>query len=426
MAKHLAPGDGRLCRGQRRGHAEVSMLAIGALAAVASISAIALLVKLDERHEGGDALRKPFQVAPHMRSQQPEHVIASPTATSPSSRIRAEESAPAQRAGNVHSTRSPSGAAASGDFQSLRRPTHVAVPPPDRDAIAWNSVDRQPTFERERSPQAVGYNEAEFTNTALARAEELTPSIGPREDPRLRRKDMAPTASPKRQTMRAQSVDTFVSPESVAQELLATDEYVPFVFQGPKLVDDALISPQSPTTPRGRSARDNVLIRGDATNVFLARFALDSLNLPARDRLDYAALSLFVWRYSENANMRICTFALGQPWDEATVSWRRAAAGRSWRGGLGFASSVGPGPAGPSVLFQPNADGVSANDVHEIQLDVTDIVRAWLNGTPNYGLAVSPVIDPRIDGGYAAHFHFYASEYARIQHTPRLVLLFRK
>jgi hypothetical protein len=108
------------------------------------------------------------------------------------------------------------------------------------------------------------------------------------------------------------------------------------------------------------------------------------------------------------------------------VTWRRPAADKSWRGGEGFAFGADTGPAGPAVVVAPDQGSDTADPPIEYRLDVTDLVRSWLDGAaPNHGLAIAPVIDPSVDEGFLTRFQVYGSGHGRAQNTPKLTVQVR-
>ena len=141
--------------------------------------------------------------------------------------------------------------------------------------------------------------------------------------------------------------------------------------------------------------------RADQCNAFLVRFDLAKLELPPKARVAKATVSFYVWDPSSTGKTKVCAFPLKTAWDEATVTWREPAVGKSWQGGKGFAFGADAGPAGPAVVVQPDEGSDTVDPPIEYQLDVTDLVRSWLDGgAPNHGLAIAPVIDPSVDEGY--------------------------
>ena len=97
-------------------------------------------------------------------------------------------------------------------------------------------------------------------------------------------------------------------------------------------------------------------------------------------------MSFYVWDPSSSGKTKVCAFPLKTAWDEATVTWREPAAGKSWQGGKGFAFGSDAGPAGPAVVVQPDQGSDTVDPPTEYQLDVTDLVHSWLDGeAPNTG-----------------------------------------
>jgi hypothetical protein len=79
------------------------------------------------------------------------------------------------------------------------------------------------------------------------------------------------------------------------------------------------------------------------------------------------------------------------------------------------------------VVVAPEQGSDTVDPPLEYQLDVTDLVRSWLDGgAPNYGLAIAPVIDPSVDEGLQSRFQVYGTEYSRAQYTPKLTVQVRK
>jgi len=72
---------------------------------------------------------------------------------------------------------------------------------------------------------------------------------------------------------------------------------------------------------------------------------------------------------------------------------------------------------------EPDQGSDTVDPPIEYQIDVTDLVHSWLDGTsPNHGLAIAPVIDPGVDEGVLTRFQVYSSEHSRVQYTPKLTL----
>jgi hypothetical protein len=193
------------------------------------------------------------------------------------------------------------------------------------------------------------------------------------------------------------------------------------VLRGRDAVRDALIDFTEPDRPFGAAARDNAVRRFDRCDAFLVRFDLAKLGVPPRARVAKATVSFYVWDPSSRGKTKVCAFPLKTAWDEATATWRGPATGRSWRGGQGFAFGSDAGPPGPAVVVEPDQGRDTVDPPTEYRLDVTDLVRSWLDGeAPNHGLAIAPVIDSGVDEGSMTRFQIYGSEHSREQYTPKL------
>jgi hypothetical protein len=170
--------------------------------------------------------------------------------------------------------------------------------------------------------------------------------------------------------------------------------------------------------------RDNALRRTkEKCNALLVRFDLTKLSVPSKARLAKASVSFFVWDPSAHGKTKVCVFPMKSAWDDATVTWRQPAAGQGWSGDGGFAFGVDTGAAGNDVVVEPDAPGTdTAEPPIEYRIDVTDLVRAWLKGEPNHGLAIAPVIDPSVDKNFFTRFQVYGSAYVRAQYTPTLTV----
>jgi hypothetical protein len=216
-------------------------------------------------------------------------------------------------------------------------------------------------------------------------------------------------------------------PAAAPAEHPAADLVRGHVLQGRAAVRDALIAFAEPERRLGAEARDNAVRRADQCNAFLVRFDLAKLGVPPKARVAQATVSFYVWDPSSRGKTKVCAFPLKTAWDEATVTWRRPAADKSWQGGEGFAFGADTGPAGPAVVVEPDQEGTDTADPPiEYQLDVTDLVRSWLDGgAPNYGVAIAPVIDPSVDEGTQTRFQVYGSEHSRAEYTPKLTVQVR-
>jgi hypothetical protein len=210
---------------------------------------------------------------------------------------------------------------------------------------------------------------------------------------------------------------------AAAQSAAAAEPLPPLVLQGRAAVRDALVDFSEPERSFGAAGRDNAVRRAEQCNAFLVHFDLAKLQVPRSARAVKATVSFFVWDPSSMGKTKVCAFPLKTEWDEVSVTWREAAAGRSWLGQEGFAFGTDTGSPGPGAVVEPEHGSDTADPPIEYQLDVTDIVRSWLDGTvPNHGLAIAPVIDPGADGGILSRFQVYGSEHSEEQYTPKLTV----
>jgi hypothetical protein len=215
-------------------------------------------------------------------------------------------------------------------------------------------------------------------------------------------------------------------PATAPVEHAATELPISQVLQGGSDVHDALINFSEPERRFGDVAQDNAVRRAEECNAFLVRFDLTKLELPPQARVEKATVSFTVWDPSSSGKTKVCVFPLKTAWEEATVTWREPAEGKSWQGGKSFAFGADAGPAGPSVVVLPDQGGDTVDPPIEYQFDVTNLVRSWLEGgVPNYGLAIAPVIDPSVDAGILSRFQVYGSEHTQGQYTPKLTVIAR-
>jgi hypothetical protein len=199
------------------------------------------------------------------------------------------------------------------------------------------------------------------------------------------------------------------------------------VLQEPADVSAALIDFSEPERRFGGEAYGNPIRRAEQCNAFLVRFDLEKLGLPAKTQVAEATVSFYVWDPSSSGNTKVCAFPLQTAWDQETVTWRQPAANKSWRDGAAFVFGADTGSAGSEVVVKPEEGSDTSDPPIEYQLDVTDLVRAWLDGrTPNHGLAIAPVIDASVDEGLRTRFQVCGSQYSRAQFTPKLTVQARQ
>jgi hypothetical protein len=201
-----------------------------------------------------------------------------------------------------------------------------------------------------------------------------------------------------------------------------------FVLQGGPAVRDALINFSEPSRRFGDVAQDNAVRRAtDQCNAFLVWFDLNKLEVPPNPHVEKATVSFYVWDPSSAGSTSVSAFALKTPWDEATVCWSEPAAGKLWKGSKGFSFEQDAGLPGPTIVVTPEGASDTVDPPAEYQLDVTDIVRDWMErDSPNNGLAIAPLIDPSVDKGIQSRFQIFGTEHTHGLYTPKLTVHVRQ
>jgi GDSL-like Lipase/Acylhydrolase family/Domain of unknown function (DUF4091) len=194
------------------------------------------------------------------------------------------------------------------------------------------------------------------------------------------------------------------------------------VLQGREGVQDVLIDPGQPDRSFAGVPRDNAVRKAEQSSLFLVRFDLDKLGLAKGARVRKATLSFYVWDPSSKGNTKVVAVPLKTAWEEKSATWRRPADGKTWRGGKNFTLDADAGAASPHVVVKPDMGSDTVDPPLEYQLDVTGIVKAWLEGSPNLGLAIAPIPDRAIDEGQFTRFQMYSSKHDRVKFTPKLTL----
>jgi hypothetical protein len=211
---------------------------------------------------------------------------------------------------------------------------------------------------------------------------------------------------------------------SATDERPATGEITSHVLQGGAAVSGALIDFSEPDRRFGSEAYSNAVRRAEEQcSAFLVRFDLEKLNLPPKSRVVEATVSFYVWDPSSFGKTKVCAIPMKTAWDSETVTWHAPAAGKTWQERAGFAFGSDTGAPGSSVVVKPEEGSDTADPPLEYQLDVTDLVRAWVAGeTPNHGLAIAPVIDPTVDEGLLSRFQIFGTQHGNAKYTPKLTV----
>ena len=201
------------------------------------------------------------------------------------------------------------------------------------------------------------------------------------------------------------------------------------IIQGKPAVADALIAFDAPDRNHGGVPRDNALRRAERSNAFLVKFDLPGAKLPAGAKIASARLSFFVWDPSSKGKSHVCAYRItSADWDERTVTWRQAAAGKTWadEGGFEVGKDTPKEPEGDIIV--PPDDGADTVDPPlEYSIDITKAVQAWASGQArNYGLALVPTVDRAVDDGQWTRFQLLASEHNQKEFTPKLTIRLAK
>jgi hypothetical protein len=130
----------------------------------------------------------------------------------------------------------------------------------------------------------------------------------------------------------------------------------------PGLVDDTMVTQISPTRVWGSSPDIRVYkVGGDVMYTYLKH----NVNLGGNIEVNWATLSFFATYYNGE------TFKVHQVtenWDEGTMNWQNKA------------------DYDPIAIASYGSDWLS-NPIH---ITITDLVKKWVSGEPNYGLALIP------------------------------------
>ena len=219
-------------------------------------------------------------------------------------------------------------------------------------------------------------------------------------------------------------VATHSQPDSSDAGAASAGQTITAVVQGRPKVWDVVLDPTQPDAMLGSVTRDNRVRRGEVANPLLVRFDLTRIKPGAYAKLSRATLSVYVWDPSNKYRVRVGLFPVTQSWDEATATWRQASAGQPWRGDTTFSSRLHLGSVVDQMIANPDTQHDTVDPPAEYQWNVTQLVSSWLRGQPNYGMAILPIPDRRVDDGNHVRFQVLASEYREKRYTPKLTLEF--
>jgi tRNA A-37 threonylcarbamoyl transferase component Bud32 len=203
------------------------------------------------------------------------------------------------------------------------------------------------------------------------------------------------------------------------------------IIQGKPFVHDVLLDSQQASATLGGERKSNAIKKSDLPSVFLVSFEVEKFQAALRARtIEKATVSFYVWDPSNQGKTLVKAFPVLTPWQESSASWLAPSPGKQWRGKppkpggvCAFEIGVDTGPAAiGSVIVLPDPPGMDiAEPPLEYQLDITDIVRGWLEKKlENNGVAIAGVPDRDIDQNQLTRFQIFASEYDRPQFSPKL------
>ncbi len=117
--------------------------------------------------------------------------------------------------------------------------------------------------------------------------------------------------------------------------------------------------------------------------------------------------------FQSNPNpITLRAYRLLRPWDEATASWRQAAADSPW--------AAAGGKAGEDYEALPAGEATVTADTDWVEMDVTKIVYAWQElGAPNYGIMIRGFGEGHVE------YRFASREHPTVARHPTLILTYR-
>lgn len=199
------------------------------------------------------------------------------------------------------------------------------------------------------------------------------------------------------------------------------------VLQSRQAVCDAIIDPEAPDQNFGRVPEDNRLRRRNQVGVLLMKFDLSKIDLPRHPDVVRARLSFYVWDPCNSAFMAVAAHPLKTDWDEYEATWNKPAKKGQWKGGEHFSLADDAGARGEPVIIAPNSERDVVHPPVEYRLDITEEVRAWLShATPNYGVAIAPLLDSSVDDGHFSRIQIVGAESRRERYVPKLEIELRE
>ena len=178
---------------------------------------------------------------------------------------------------------------------------------------------------------------------------------------------------------------------------------------------DTTIMKANPTTNYATWDRLSVRPPTDGRTEDKALLSFDVSAIPAGATIDYAALRLYVYTYTNPYNgITLAAYRLLRPWTEAGATWQNAQAGTPW----GAEGANGASDRSPQEIVSVELPAGSAG-VWTPDLDITSLVQDWINQPDqNYGL----ILQGSSPGNVA--FNFRSANYSVAGQRPLLVVDF--
>lgn len=173
--------------------------------------------------------------------------------------------------------------------------------------------------------------------------------------------------------------------------------------------EDTWINQWRPTTNYGRT---NLMLRSTNVASALLKFPLDAIPYPLDVAVAQATLRLYVIGSTNYNPLWAYAYSVNRPWNANEATWVQATASQAWsRSGCDAVPEDRSGDASPEV-------GIFMAETY-VSLDVTEIVRAWLNGTaPNNGILV------KASSGASVEWELASADHANPAFRPQLQVLF--
>lgn len=160
--------------------------------------------------------------------------------------------------------------------------------------------------------------------------------------------------------------------------------------------EDATVHSWFPFTNYGPN--ESLVVRAGDVAAALLRFDLSQVLRPEA-MLAQATLKVYVLSPQSRFNLSVVAYGVNRVWKEREATWRQATAGTSW--------SVAGCNGTPDDRAATGSDPVIISEAGKwVTLDVTSIVQAWFDGTPNNGLILKAQPGDAVEYRLASANHY--------------------